>query len=462
MNGFLFCVVLLGFATLVDASVFNGIDSRLKDDLYRDVDVAVVVTDLDKQESLYLLQPHLELIPASLTKLLLTGACLDYLSRSYRFKTKIYVDKMDLPTLYIKGEGDPNQTLEQFDLLANALKKKKIDRLKTVVLDTSMVQMDPNLYANSARYYYALGGALNFNYNQIQLLVDDSKKQLSVRPLSDFVELDVRSLRFLSSDKRGFPRISLHQRPGFDKYIIRGTVSKQDELYTNLQLRVSRPSHFYASMLKQVLKTHGIVILEPLRFERFKLRKKKRLVTLTSLPLDYYLQQMNQESSNMIANIILKILGGLEYGEPGTQRKGLRLLDHFMNKKLLIHDETFRFKDGSGLSHYNRLSADHMTRFLRYFYKQYPELLESMFVDVKQSDDYDELELPDHYQVYVKSGTLSHIGVNNLAGYVRDSRLGKLYSFVIMTKYKDSKKPAYKGTLSNPLLQQLIHAIQFH
>ena len=74
--------------------------------------------------------------------------------------------------------------------------------------------------------------------------------------------------------------------------------------------------------------------------------------------------------------------------------------------------------------------------------------------------DYDLIELPDRYHVYVKSGTLSNLGVNNLAGYVVDTITESAYSFVILTKNNGTKKPAYKGTLSNPLLQQIIADIQ--
>ncbi|MBI59611.1 D-alanyl-D-alanine carboxypeptidase/D-alanyl-D-alanine-endopeptidase [bacterium] len=455
----LFLIVLFGFS-FIQGQPFEDIESRLQDRLYRDVDVAIIISDLSRSNSLYKVQPHLDFIPASLTKLFLTGTCLDYLSTSYRFKTKVYLDKEDIPSLYVKGEGDPNQTREQFILIAKALKKKNIGVLKSIILDASKIQMDANLYGNSARYYYALGGALNFNYNQIRLMVNEDQKQLTVSPESSFVDLDIRSLRYLSSKKRGFPKISLHQRPGFDKYIIRGAVSKQDEMYTNLNLRVSRPTHFYASMLKQVLLDHDIRVIEPLSFERFYNKKKKRLLTLTSLPLFNYLEDMNQDSSNMIASSILKVLGKLKYGEPGTQRKGLLLMDQFMHKRLDVQTDMFKFKDGSGLSSYNRITADHVSRFLTYFKKKYPESIKTMFVDIKQSSDYDDMEVPEHYDIYVKSGTLSNLGVNNLAGYVNDSRIGKSYSFVILTKYRDNKEPAYKGTLSNPLLQQILASIQ--
>ena len=62
--------------------------------------------------------------------------------------------------------------------------------------------MDANFYGNSARYYYALGGALNFNYNQIRLMVNEDQKQLTVSPESSFIDLDIRSLRYLSSKKK--------------------------------------------------------------------------------------------------------------------------------------------------------------------------------------------------------------------------------------------------------------------
>ena len=67
----------------------RSLEKTLQSDVYKHVDVAVSLKDLDKDNYIFSVRDDSDFIPASLTKLLLTGTCLEYLSTSFRFKTKV-------------------------------------------------------------------------------------------------------------------------------------------------------------------------------------------------------------------------------------------------------------------------------------------------------------------------------------------------------------------------------------
>lgn len=458
---FLLVFVILSQSIAGFSSEF--IEKKLDSKRYKNVRAGVVLYDLSDGKVLYSRMADELFIPASLTKLLLTGAILENISSRYRFKTQIYLDKEKFKTLYIKGAGDPNHTREQFEYLAKRLKKKKLFKLKSIVFDGSLIESDENYYGNSSRYYYALSGAFNFNYNQVKLNVDSDLKKLRVDPQTSFISLDTDSLRFLNSDKRGFPKISLYSLPNKDKFIIRGKVSKQDENYTNLNLRISRPHLFYSTLLKDVLLDHGITVENSVRFEFFSTKKKKRFITLTSAPLHDYLRVMNQDSSNMIASSLLKFLGIRATEASGSLDAGLGVIKTFLKNKLSIKPDTLQIQDGSGLSAKNQITGRQLLTYLIYFHKKHAKKMADYFVDANQSSDYESLQLKENFQeryhVYVKSGTLANLGVNNLAGYIIDKNTNDQFGFVILTQLKRYKKPAYKGTFSNPILKAMMNGL---
>ncbi|MDC0036893.1 D-alanyl-D-alanine carboxypeptidase, partial [bacterium] len=158
------CFFSFSDARLIDSTV-QQLAKTLKMPLYNGTDVAVIVRDLSSNTVLYEHNVARSFVPASLMKLVLTGAWLDNVRPSYQFKTPVYVDRQSPPSLYIKGVGDPNHRLDQFESLANRLKQLGITSLDEVILDTGNVIADHNKMKDYAQYYYALAAGLNFNFN---------------------------------------------------------------------------------------------------------------------------------------------------------------------------------------------------------------------------------------------------------------------------------------------------------
>ncbi len=137
-----------------------------------------------------------------------------------------------------------------------------------------------------------------------------------------------------------------------------------------------------------------------------------------SPPLADILKRMNKPSDNWIAEMIFKAIGAEAIGEPGTWRKGRTAIAAFL-EETLADPPAHRFVDGSGLSRYNLLNAELLTRLLVSMYQDFevmPEFLASLAV--AGVDGTLRTRMQGMYAERVlraKTGTLS--GVSALAGY---------------------------------------------
>ena len=99
-----------------------------------------------------------------------------------------------------------------------------------------------------------------------------------------------------------------------------------------------------------------------------------------SPPLADILKLMNKPSDNWIAELVFKTIGAEVIGEPGTWRKGREAVTNFLSE-IMGEPPPHRFVDGSGLSRYNLLNAELLTKLLAYMYHNFelmPEYLASL------------------------------------------------------------------------------------
>ena len=137
-----------------------------------------------------------------------------------------------------------------------------------------------------------------------------------------------------------------------------------------------------------------------------------------SPPLTDILRLMNKPSDNWVAELLFKTIGAEVRGEPGTWKKGRETIAEFLGE---IMDEPLahRFVDGSGLSRYNLLNAELLTKLLVYMYHNFelmPEFLASLPIAGVDGTLKNRMQGVSAEKVLrAKTGTLS--GVSALAGY---------------------------------------------
>ena len=137
-----------------------------------------------------------------------------------------------------------------------------------------------------------------------------------------------------------------------------------------------------------------------------------------SPPLADILKLMNKPSDNWIAELLFKTIGAEVIGEPGTWRKGREAVTNFLNE-IMDEPPPHRFVDGSGLSRYNLLNVELLTKLLVSMYQNFelmPEYLASLPIAGVDGTLKNRMQGVSAEKVLrAKTGTLS--GVSALAGY---------------------------------------------
>jgi D-alanyl-D-alanine carboxypeptidase/D-alanyl-D-alanine-endopeptidase (penicillin-binding protein 4) len=137
-----------------------------------------------------------------------------------------------------------------------------------------------------------------------------------------------------------------------------------------------------------------------------------------SPPLADILKLMNKPSDNWIAELLFKTIGAEVIGEPGTWKKGREVVTGLL-EEIMDEPPAHRFVDGSGLSRYNLLNADLLTKLLVYMYHNFelmPEFLASLPIAGVDGTLKSRMQGVSAEKVLrAKTGTLS--GVSALAGY---------------------------------------------
>lgn len=144
---------------------------------------------------------------------------------------------------------------------------------------------------------------------------------------------------------------------------------------------------------------------------------------------------MNKPSDNWIAEMLFKTIGAEVKGKPGTWKKGREVITEFL-VEIMGEPPSHRFVDGSGLSRYNLLNAELLTKLLVYMsdnFKLMPEFMASL--PIAGVDGTLKNRMRGMYAEKVlraKTGTLS--GVSTLAGYTVTAD-GEVLAFGILISH---------------------------
>ena len=152
-------------------------------------------------------------------------------------------------------------------------------------------------------------------------------------------------------------------------------------------------------------------------------------------------------SNNFMTDMLVNAIGARHSSSGSTHKNGLYALNDFVRRQSPV-SKGFHFKNASGLSHENKMTARDVTRFLAaysrksknfpLFLASFPRAgaegsLKSRFKDSK-SQKYAPM-------IWAKSGTHLKPLTCGLAGYITHPREGLLVFAVFQNEIKGSKKP---------------------
>lgn len=448
--GVLLCVVTVSAGErppLAVGPAAHEVRSAVREQLERlpkNVQAAVVAWEIGADRPWVFENGDVPLKPASVMKLMTTAAALNRLGADFQFETRLYVHDDEL---WVVGAGDPGLGDERLARRRGKAKHYELHdwqarvraagqtRLRGIVIDDSVFTSDvrhPDWPDDQqAAWYQAPVGGLNFNTNCVDAhcRVSDSAVKIVLEPAlpSVFTRNRIRLA--------GKHRPIATRRASEDVFEFRGTVTRSAALGP---ISVRRPALFVGYALQRALADSGIPVADRVVRRRLSAaeRTRARLIATHRTPLREVLWRANAFSQNLHAEALFKSLAAYGSGGARTDRAGSWDTGRIALKRELsrlgVNTRGAIFRDGSGLSHGNRLTARQVVSLLRIM-NEHPDraaFLQSLARPGEDgtmrrrhfADRFDE-------RLMGKTGTIKN--VRALAGYLRRDD-GRTLAFAIL------------------------------
>lgn len=411
--------------------------------------VGLLVLDLDDGAVWFEHAADRPLKPASVMKLFVSAAALERFGADFKYETRFYLHDDEL---WVVGAGDPGlgderilgrrgRTLDDlFDDWAAAVKRATAGgALRKIVLDDSVFDRrtrHPDWPADQAQaWYQAPVGGLNVNDNCLDARVDLRDGRLALRLRPKLPDVFVRNtLRFGGRHK---PRIA--RKLESDIFVLSGSVTRSIDLGPT---SAGRPTVFFGHALKLALAARGVSVSGDVVRRRLTpdLTASANPILTHTTNLRDVLWRANTFSQNLFAECLLKSLAayardGSRSGEVGSWDRGTAVLRSTL-ESLGLDTGGATFRDGSGLSHQDRVTAAQVVRLLAIMHRHplagvFRESLAAPGTPGTMRRRYDHPDL--RGRLRAKTGTIR--GVRTIAGYL-DRADGARLAFALLINGK--------------------------
>ncbi len=382
--------------------------------------------------------------PASNMKILTTAAALWYLGPSYRFRTEVRRDPnlkngVVEGNLYLRGQGDPMLTTEEFFGLVNDVAQQGFTTVRgDLIIDATFFDETvegPGWEQEIGDHAYAAPvGPLTLNYGTFELRVVPGEApgdllRVYLWPPVPSIEVEVQGVT-RGDGARGKIWVGTSEDGDKIRVTVRGSLSQDDETVL-VRRRIKNPSRYAGEAFREMLKMRGVEIKGKVKLGR--MPKNGRLVAArASKSLAEIVSTLNKYSNNVMAEQILKTLGAELVAVPGSWQNGSKVLGDFL-VELGVADRTFVIGNGSGLNDINRVTPAQLTRVLAAIYQRFelsPEFVSSLAVAGSSGTITGRFgDTPARARLRAKTGSL--IGVSALSGYVA-AQSGDIFAFSVM------------------------------
>lgn len=405
--------------------------------------------------------------PASVMKLLTTGAALEILGADYQFPTVIEyngVIRRDTlhGNLYIRGGCDPSlgnkgQTgfLYKWMSAVRAAGIQYIDG--GVVADMTMLDgeaQNPNWLCEDAGNYYAPGiFALNYYGNTMNIVL----KSREVGAVAEVVKTepqvdDVVFINHIRCAKIDYDGAFVSGLPYSNERYLTGSVPSQLGSF-GVRGDLPNPGLLLARHFTKLMRESGLgVKREATYIADYNPMTPPRIEIYThfSPKLSELIQETNVNSNNLYAEAIFRFMG-TRYGFPGTIHNSQDLLKEFWQNKG-VQMQNAIIKDGCGLAPQDAVSAKTFVELLTYMYRsKYAEAWMASLPVSGQTGTLKSLCAKTELEgrIRAKSGTIA--GTKNFAGYI-DMPNGDTWVFAILINSAPGKAKNIQTVIQEYLL----------
>jgi D-alanyl-D-alanine carboxypeptidase/D-alanyl-D-alanine-endopeptidase (penicillin-binding protein 4) len=425
----------------------SGINQIISDPFFDRTIIALDIFDLTDSISLYKKNEKLLLRPASNMKILTSIAGLLNLGKDYGFQTELYHSGViDNETLYgdifVVGGFDPDFSTDD------------IDSLVRIVQSLGIKNISGGIYADISKkdsLYWGKGwmwdddpdpdapylSSLNINDNSIEVFVEGtetgSPAGITLIPQTNYVDLINNAVTIQPYEPDSF-LVTRDWVNHTNKIIIEGNVRNGKIIDSTAYLEkvnILYPVKYFLTLFKEHLAKAGISVEGEIDIKT--LDGKDVYLTSISRPIDSVFSYINKESDNLDAEMLVYAIAYKDSGAPANTENGLEAIKRFIDT-LGLDSENYSLADGSGVSHYNLVSAELILESLKYIFYQQKGLFDLFYNSLAIAGVDGTLKnrmknTSSEGNVHAKTGTIS--GVSNLSGYVT-SRNNHLIAFSIM------------------------------
>ena len=230
-----------------------------------------------------------------------------------------------------------------------------------------------------------------------------------------------------------------------NKFLVTGNFSKNGFKRKNNyseQFNIYKPENYFLNLFKESLEKNGIKFSGDLKIKS--LQESANHIYTFSRTYDSVIVNLNKTSDNLSTEMTLLALAEKYFGRPASAKNGLKMID-----SLIIicglNPKDYRLVDGSGVSHYNLISAELLISVLKYFYYNEFELYKTLYDSFPIAGVDGTLEnrmrnTKAENNVHAKTGTLS--GVASLSGYVKNKKGNMIAFSILVQNYVGNSKQA--------------------
>lgn len=371
-------------------------EQQLADQLQRQISVpeletalvGIMVQSAETGEILFEHNANTLFLPASNEKIPTAVATLLNLGENFQYETAIYTngkieDGILKGDLIVVGSGDPtigyrsceNEKDSCFAFInwADSLKAMGINKIDGNIVGVDDVFDDESIgygwtLDNLPFSYSAPIGGLTFNENfvTIRIEADSFGENIYYTILPDFEYFNLFSTLKIDREKTD---IKFNRIFNTNDIEIDGKI-RPGRSYTQ-RLSIHNPTLYFVSALKYELLNLGIEISGDV-FDADELIDQSNsdssvyLFSHYSDSLKNILRVLLKESQNLYAECMVKSLGHY-FGSEGSFAEGEKILKQTLNQ-FGLEENSYAFKDGSGMSRYSYISPAQLTKILRHVY----------------------------------------------------------------------------------------------
>lgn len=405
--------------------------------------------------------------PASVMKLLTTGAALESLGPGFRFPTVLeYTGSIEKGVLhgnlYIHGGCDPSlgwKGRTAFLLRwVQAIKSAGITRINgAVIADMTMLDgeaQNPGWLCEDAGNYYAPGiFALNYYGNTMNIVLQSGEPGTVAKVVKTEPEVeDIYFINRIRCDKITYDGAFVSGLPYSRERYLTGAVPSNLGTF-GVKGDLPNPGLLLARHLTARLREAGVEVTGDASYEADYnplLPPRTQLYIHYSEPLSELIKETNINSNNLYAEALFRYLG-TRYTLPGTIHNSQEILRDFWRRRGVAVQNAI-IKDGCGLAPQDAVSAKAFVQLLTVMANSTNKTawIESLPVS-GQSGTLKSLcpKTALEGRIHAKSGTIA--GTKNFAGYI-DMPNGDTWVFAVLINSAPGKAKNVQTVIQKYLL----------